>query len=307
MTPMTDVNLSTVDLNLLVVLGAVLETSSATRAAQRLHVTQSAVSNALRRAREVFGDPLFVRTARGLSPTPLAVELAPRLERWLGEARGLLGAERFDPKTTTRRFTLAGTDALAATLFPPLLRRFRARFPAASLRLVTLERMVREDGLGSGDVDLHLGIPPRVPSGCLSSPLYEDRFVVVASRRLRVRRMTLATFASLPHVENALFGEPDDEIDRQLEVHGLRRRIVAAVPHLALLPRLVAETDGISVVAEELVRASSVRARLVTYPVPLPLPPLRFVSVWHRRSDADPGHRALRALVDETVRASRAR
>src|SRR5688572_27548955 len=95
---MNDVNLSSIDLNLLVVVDAVLETRSATRAAARLHVTQSAVSNALRRARELFGDPLLVRTGRGLCPTPMAEALAPRLHDALTHLRGLLGADaRFDP------------------------------------------------------------------------------------------------------------------------------------------------------------------------------------------------------------------
>lgn len=298
---MTAVNLSTIDLNLLVVLDAVLQTSSATAAAKRLHVTQSAVSNALRRLRELLGDPLFVRTARGLSATPRATALAPELRRWLDDAQAILGAPRFDPASTTRCFTLAGTDALAATLLPPLLSAFRASLPRASLRFVTLERMVASDGLGSGDVDLHVGMPPTIPAYCKSAPLYRDRFVVIAARRLRIRRMDLKRFAAMPHLENALFGRADDEIDRLLVLHGLTREVRAAIPHLSLLPHLVAASDLIATVSEELVRASPVADELSVFAPPLPLPPLQFTQVWHQRSDGDAGHRVFRSLVREVA------
>lgn len=288
---MSTVNLASIDLNLLVVLDAVLETSSATQASKRLFVTQSAVSNALRRLRELFGDPLLVRTARGLTPTPRAAELAPELRRWLDDARTMLGAPRFDPATTARRFTIAGTDAA-----------FRQRFPMAFLRFVTLERLVAQDGLGSGDVDLHIGVPPSLSSSCRSELLYEDRFVTIAPRRMKIRRMDLRRFAALPHYEMALFGEPDDDIDRLLREQGLTRVVCAGVPHLSLLPQLVAAGDGIATVSEGLVLASGVAHLLDRFPPPIPLPPLRIVQVWHQRSETDAGVAALRALVKEVAR-----
>jgi DNA-binding transcriptional LysR family regulator len=305
MMAMSTVNLASIDLNLLVVLDTVLETSSATTAAKRLHVTQPAVSNALRRLREVFGDALLVRTARGLAPTPRAAALAPELKRWLESARSMLGAARFDPAETTRRFTIAGTDALGATLLPALFAAFRARFPRAFLRFVTLERLVAQDGLGSGDVDLHVGIPPSIPAFCRSEPVYEDRFLVAASKKLKLKRMDLKTYVALPHVENALFGEADDAIDRMLADRGLSRVVRAAVPHLSLLTELVAETDAIATVSDELIRASRQAHRLDAFRPPLPMPPLRLVQVWHQRSDDDPGLAAFRALVREVARRPR--
>src|SRR5690349_15790923 len=122
----TDMNLEAVDLNLLVVVDAVLETGSATRAAARLHVTQSAVSNSLRRARELFGDPLVVRSGRGLSPTPMAEALAGPLRSTLAQLRGLLGVG-FEPATSTRQFQIACSDAVGLVLLPKLLGLFEQR------------------------------------------------------------------------------------------------------------------------------------------------------------------------------------
>jgi DNA-binding transcriptional LysR family regulator len=150
-----------------------------------------------------------------------------------------------------------------------------------------------------------VGIPPTIPAYCCSELVYQDRFVVIAARRLKIGRMTLARYVAMAHVENALFGEVDDDIDRRLAEVGLEREVRAAVPHLSLLPSLVAASDLIATVAEELVYASRVAPRLDVFSPPLKIPPLRFTQVWHQRSDADPGHQMFRALVRDMARRHR--
>jgi DNA-binding transcriptional LysR family regulator len=117
-------SLAGIDLNLFLVLHAVLSEWSVTRAAQKLHVTQSAVSNALARLRELLGDPLFVRHGRGLVPTPRAQELAPLMQRAMGELQAAVDGSAFVPAQSTRRFTLAWSDAQAIAHLPALLPRF---------------------------------------------------------------------------------------------------------------------------------------------------------------------------------------
>src|SRR5216110_2585273 len=133
----TSVNLSAIDVNLFVVLRAVLAERSATRASQQLHVTQSAVSNALARLRQQLGDPLLVRHGRGLTPTPFALEIAPRLEAALKEL-GEIGRDRtFDPLLETRSFTLACPDHQELSDVPRLLQLFARRLPRSTLQIVT--------------------------------------------------------------------------------------------------------------------------------------------------------------------------
>lgn len=299
-----ETNLSNIDLNLLVVVDAVLETRSATRAAARLHVTQSAVSNALRRARELFDDPLVVRSGRGLTPTPMAEALAPRLRDALVSLRGLLGGDaRFDPATSTRRFQIACSDAVGIVLLPRLLALFQAHLPNALLQAVTLDQMLGVGGLAYANIDLLIGAPPSTPPGCDEQLLFEDPMVaIVRSGHPGVaRRLSLARYTALDHAELALFGEPDDRVDRALALHGRTRRIAVAAPHIAMLPALVAGSDCVATVTRTCVKLFATSMSLQMFKPPIELEPIRIRQFWHRRVANDPGTTLLRALVFEAA------
>jgi DNA-binding transcriptional LysR family regulator len=163
---MPDVNLAAVDLNLLVVLDAVLAERSATKAAATLHVTQSAVSNALRRLRSMFDDALVIRTAYGFVPTPRAQALAPSLRALLADTEKLLSSADDSHSQRPRSFMLACTDAIGVSLVPGLLRALGRQLPLARLRVVTIEHELSNQGLAGGEVDLLIGIPPYLPAGC---------------------------------------------------------------------------------------------------------------------------------------------
>lgn len=302
---MNAVNLSAVDLNLLLVVATVLEERSATRAAQRLHVTQSAVSNALKRARVLFGDPLVVREARGLTPSPRAAELLPALRGWLEEARRLVAnAAAFDPNTSTRRFTIACADAVAIALLEPILALLRRRAPRASLRLLTLERLLAEDALARGDADLLIGIPPVLPPGHAASLVYREPLMCIVRRddRRVTKRLGLDLYASLPHVELALFGAVDEAVDRALARRGRAREVAVTLPHFATVPLAVLAIGGVATVGARLARAFASWMPLRVLAPPVRLAPIEIRQVWHRRSDADPAAVFLRGLVEAAGR-----
>lgn len=297
-------NLGGVDLNLLHVVATVLEEQSATQAAARLHVTQSAVSNAMRRARELFGDPLVVRRPHGLAPTPRGAALLPALREWVEAARRLLvETHRFDPAGTTRTFRIACSDAVAATMLSPLLQQLATRAPRARLLLVSLDRLIAEDGLARGEVDLLIGIPPVLPRGCEAERVYRDPLACIVRRdHPTVRlRLTLGRFASLPHVELALFGRIDDTIDRALAKHGRSRFVQVALPHFSSVPLAVAATDCVATLSSRLACAFADRWPLRVLKTPLALDPIEVRQVWHRRSDSDGAVRFLRELVREAA------
>lgn len=301
---MAEINLSSIDLNLLNVVATVLSERSATRAAARLHVTQSAVSSALRRAREVFRDPLVIREPYGLAPTPRAAALLPALETWLEEARRLItDGAAFDPATSTRLFSIACVDAMAITLLQPLLRVLRRRAPHTRLRLLTLDRLLVEDGLARGEVDLLLGMPPVLPPGHAAEHVYEDplRCLVRADHPTVKQRLTLSQYAELPHVELALFGKVDDAVDRALAREGRARVVQVAVPHFASLPLAVLESDAVATVGLRLARAFSATLPLRVLTPPVPLAPVVIKQVWHRRTEVDAAVRFLRAAVLEAA------
>jgi DNA-binding transcriptional LysR family regulator len=294
-------NLNDVDLNLLVALDAVFRDRNATLAATRLHVTQSAVSNALKRARALFDDPLVVRLGRGFALTPKAEALEPRVREILTAVQNVLSS---DPTGEPDRWlTIACADAVGVALVPLILPLLRQRLPQVRLRTVTPDH-VRVAGLERSDVDLVIGVLREVPPGSVSEDLFEDAMVVIAaaSHPQVGSRLSLELYAQLPHAELALFGEPEDRVDRALASLGLRRRIDVMVPHLTALPFLVADSDRVATVIRSVARMFAAPLALQTFKPPVPLAPLVVRMVWHRRRAADPASLALRDVVRTAVR-----
>lgn len=304
----TVVNIAQFDLNLLRVLQAVLLEKSATGAAKRLHVTQSAVSNALGRLREAFGDPLVVRNARGLSPTPRARALEPILAQIMGSLRELSGSgAEFEAATTQREFTIACADYCTAVLGPSLVELLGARAPRAQLRFVPLEQLVTTEGLAS-DIDLHLGMPSKVPAGCNSSALFDDRFVCLVQARSRptARRMSLSTYLAARHVRVRVLGVTRDAIDAALAKRGYARNVALTVPHFSVVPLMVERAGYVATLSERLARAQARRHAVTVCEPPIALGKRATRMIWHARTDADAGARFLRELVREAAAVSSA-
>ena len=196
-------SLSHLDLNLLVMLDTVLGERSVARAARRLHVTPSAVSNALARLRDALGDPLVTRSGRGIVPTPRAAELAPSLGRALGDLERAIPREAFDPSSTTRQFTLAIADAGQLSWLPRLTRLFAKEMPRARLRVVGIDTFLSSGGLAGTEVDVAIaGLQEHAP-GVHVTPLYEEHTVLVARRghRRLAGKLTKIQLAALQHVD----------------------------------------------------------------------------------------------------------
>jgi DNA-binding transcriptional LysR family regulator len=296
------VNIDDLDLNLLRVLQAVLAEKNATRAAKRLHVTQSAVSNALARLRSALGDPLLVRNARGLSATPRARELEPRLASIMRSVEALLGDDpAFDPAVTTREFTLACADYCTTILGPKLCELLRERAPRASISFVPLEQLSRGEGL-AGSIDLHLGMPPQVPSGCASASLFKDSFVCALRKRSQPapKRLSLKAYLAAEHVRVSVLSSTRDAVDVALAKRGLSRRVVLTVPHFSVVPLLV-ERGYVATLSRRLAQAQARYYDLALCEPPLALGQRATRMVWHDRTEADAGSRFLRQLVRDAA------
>lgn len=296
-------NLAGVDLNLLVVLQTVLTEGSTTRAAARLHVTQSAVSNSLARLRRLLGDRLLVRSAGRLVPTPRAAELRPLLAGGLAQLQAAIaGADGASWERTRRRFTLACTDFVALVIVPRLVSALAKRLPQASLRVVSVEQAIAGNGLGTGEIDLLVGLPPTLPPGCFAEPAFTDRLVCIVRRDhpLGRARFTLDAFTRLGHVEVALYGLSTG-VDEALARANRVRTIALTIAHFATAPFVVLETDLVATIPLRLARvfAAKYPLRILAPPLALPRPALR--QVWHVRSAEDPGTLLLRQLVGEAA------
>lgn len=293
-----------VDVNLVVVLHHVLVEGSVARAADRLHVTPSAVSNSLARLRAIIGDALFVRNGRTLVPTPRARELAPAVATAVEHLRAILEPKQdFRPDQCTRAFTLASADHIG--ILPNIAERFARVFPRASLRVVTLDHAVASDGLASGDVDVLLGLPPNPPAELRSAPAYMDRLVCALWRKGAPKGRTLSRkrFLAARHIEVALQGKyAIDYIDTVLSRLGYRRGIALSVPQFALAVSCVVGTPYITMLPQSMAERVASSLPIAVYKPPFELPAITILQLWHPRADADPSSALFRTIIRQVGR-----
>ena len=298
-------NISAIDLNLLVVLHAVLEEQSAAKAAKRLHVTPPAISNALARLRSLLGDPLFVRSGRGLSPTPRALALAPVLSRTLAELEQVvLGGPGFDPQRSTRELTIALADGDQIASLPRIAHAFAAKLPRARLRVVSIDTLIASGGLAGSAIDVALAPGGDDELHCM--PLYEEEGVFVVRRdhpRVR-RRLTPRLFNSERHVDIHLAlgraGVGNRAVTELFARHGLTRDIAVTVPTFAAAAMVVASTDLIAGMPRRVAETLLGAAPIVIVKSTLPAMRFSMQMTWHARTHADPASSYFRQLIADS-------
>jgi DNA-binding transcriptional LysR family regulator len=298
------VSLSSIDLNLLLVLHVVLLEQNVARAAGRLHVTPSAISNALARLRDALGDPLVTRKGRGIVPTPRALELGPILARTFNDLDAALLGAPFDAAKCTRTFTVAVADVGQVAWIPRLALAMRRELPLAHLRVVGIDALVSLGDLGSSDIDLHLGIRSKRP-GLHVEALLEDRTLLVARRDhpAAAGKLSRQSLASLRHVRVDMvpgkrFADPFAATFAQANVP---REIVMTVPSFSTAAEVVGASDLVTMLPSSLFAAKTASLRLRALTAPLPAHTTKFVMSWHERTDADTASRAFRELVRRAV------
>jgi DNA-binding transcriptional LysR family regulator len=290
-----------VDLNLVRVLDALMRERHLTRAGKRIGLTQSATSHALARLRVLFEDPLFVRTARGLTPTTRALALAaPARDAMQAFERCFRPEEAFSPTTTVRRFTIGCADYGAFVITPKLLEHLHREAPNVDLVILPLDKSFHEH-LARGDVDVVVNPTYRgeLPAGIRSRPLFRERFVCLVRRDnpLLAKPIDLTRWAAMPHLLIAPRGTPGGVVDETLAELGKRRRVALTVPHFLLAPHLVANSDLVLTVGARVAErfAELLPVRVVQAPVKLPSFEVRMY--WHERHHRDPAQQWFRNVV----------
>ncbi|HLX03808.1 MAG TPA: LysR family transcriptional regulator [Trinickia sp.] len=292
------------DLNLIPYLVAMEDTRNVSRAAELLGVSQPRVSTALGRLREYFADPLFVRTSRGMEPTPRALALIPAAREALGHIeRGVLDAQQFDPATTTLTFSIALSDVGEIVFLPRLLQLFAQRAPHANLRSVSLPPAHIERGLEAGDVDLAIGYFPDLSgNNFFQQRLFTHRFICLmrSGHPLAGAPLTLDTFLACGHAVVRAEGRSQEVLEKFLEKKRIRRRAVLETPHFMSLPFILARTDLIATVPHAIGFAyAAEHASITLVEPPLPLPHFDLKQHWHRKYHNDPRMTWLRGVVSE--------
>lgn len=282
---MTDIR--TLDLNLLKALDALLETRSVTHAASRLSLTQPTVSGMLARLREALGDPLFVRSQRGIIPTARAEALAGPLKGALRDIEALLQPTAFDPALTEVTISMAATDYAQRILILPFLASLRAKAPGmrVSVRPANMPDLFSQ--MERGTLDLALTTPDMAADTLRSRKLFDERYMCVlrADHPAAHRPLDLDTFCALDHGIMSHDGTRFvGATDKALDGIGYNRRVVASVPNFTILLDLVRSTDCCALLPSRLVAKET---GLVVSEPPVSVPGFTKILVWHERTQSD--------------------
>jgi DNA-binding transcriptional LysR family regulator len=322
--------LAGIDLNLLVAFDALARERSVTRAAGQLGVTQSAVSHALRRLRELLGDPLLVRSGNGMALTPHAQALVvPVRGGLITLSRALSGPATFEPQHARRAFVLASMDLFDVLVLPSLLGRVRREAPGVDVSVMPPGDPRLTEQLETGEADVAI-VPqlhgPRSGAaeaggiGLVRKTLFRDQFVcllradhpALAARGKRARGaadsgLALETYLELSHALISTRGSGMGLVDELLAQQGRTRRIALRIPHFFSALAIVAQSDLVLTGPAALASLATPELKIVALPVPVKLPQPSINLVWHERFGNDPGHQWLRELTTEVARSVQAR
>jgi DNA-binding transcriptional LysR family regulator len=289
------------DLNLLVVLDALLRLRNVSRAAEALQMSQPAVSFAMRKLRTLLGDPLFIRAARGLRPTPRAEALAPPIREVLDRIRtGVLTPPCFDPGTTRRTFTFNMADVGELVFLPSLRAHLENVAPGADIRTVSTPPAALEEAMRAGEVDLAVGYFPGLRGAAIyQQQLFSHSFVCVVSRNHpRIRgQITKKQFLEEKHAVVQQEGKSHELFEQALAEQGLSRRIALSVPHFLAIPLLVAESDLVVTVPYAVARSFGRMTDLKLLRPPIEVPRAEIKQHWHACFHHDGANRWIRGVV----------
>jgi DNA-binding transcriptional LysR family regulator len=299
---MRDVHLRNVDLNLLNALEALLEERHVTRAAKRSFLSQSAMSRALERLREMFDDPLLVRTGRSYERTARGEHLFRELGSLMPRLEAMVKGEQFDPARSQERFRVAVTDHAAMVLMPPLVNRIRKAGTNVDVHAFAWnDRIYEEVAAGRVDVALSAEIPPSLLE---SEVLYEEDFVCLVgrARQERKQRFTLKQYLALPHAVVETWAGQQTRVDRPLADLGLKRRAVLRIPFFVPTILSIVHTDLVLTMPRRLAKILAPIAKVDVVEPPREIQGFTYIMAWHPRLTEEPAHAWFREQIRAVAR-----
>jgi DNA-binding transcriptional LysR family regulator len=302
---MRDVHLRNLDLNLIHPLRALLEECHVTRAAKRSFLSQSAMSRALERLRDTFGDPLLVRNGRGYERTVRGEHVLRELESLMPRLEDMVRGEKFDPARSQEVFRMAMSDHASMIVLPSLLASVRKAATHVRLEVTASGAETYED-VAAGRVDTFL-CPEEAPPSLESERLFTLDFVclVGASLRVRARRLTLKQYLEFEHVLVELRKGQQALVDRALSQLGAKRRVAFTLPFFVPAIFAIAQTDLILTVPRRLAKLTAVMAGVRVVEAPCEIKSFPYFMAWHPRLTNEPAHKWFREQLQSAVRTVR--
>lgn len=292
--------LKDVDLNLLLVFHTLLMERRVSAVAEKLGLSQPAISNALNRLRRLLGDELFLRTAKGMEPTPYASQLAEPIAYALSTIHNSLNQRAtFDPTTSDRKFVLGLTDVGEIYFLAKLMDVLARLAPHVTVSTVRNTAVNLRDEMEAGHVDLAAGLLPQLKSGFFQRRLFRQPYVCMfrEGHALDKAKVTLKQFSEAEHVVVIAAGTGHAKVDESIERKGIQRHVRLTVPHFVAVGHILSTTDMIATVPERYARecVQPFRLKYVTHPVALP--DIGINVFWHAKYHKDPGNQWLRGVI----------
>ena len=295
--------MQTIDSRLLSVFDAIYKTRSVTQAAASLGLGQPAVSIALGKLRELFNDPLFVRTVNGMEPTPRSEGLADKVRTALKAIEQVMGQhDNFDPASSERVFKVCMTDITQLVLLPLLWGKLLSIAPRIRIAVVPLDQHASLK-LQTGEIDLAVGYLPELAAGFHQTILFKSIFVCMARRsHPRIKgTLGIAQFEAEQHALISAAGSAPLLLEREISRLGINRRVALTIPSYIGAALVVEQTDLLITIPSHLAHVLSGRAELNTYDPPMALPQYEVKQHWHERHHNDVGSKWLRQLISELL------
>jgi DNA-binding transcriptional LysR family regulator len=293
------------DLNLLRVFLALMQERSVTRAAERLGITQPALSNSLNRLRDILHDPLFIRERYGMQPTAKAEQLAPVIMEAIAQLDSLvLGQQAFDPMQSNMLVTIAPNSYVEYVLIPAVVARLQALAPGIKLRITPYGNDLAETGVISGTTALVMGRFVDPPDNLVVQHLMDDSLAcVVRTDHPDIGdTITKTQYETMKHVNVMPPGKMRAGLFQALDRHGLKREVAVSVTHFLSVPEVIATTDYCTTLPSQICRRLQGDRRLKILPTPVDLGTFPIDMAWHVRYRHDPAHRWLRTMIEEVAR-----
>lgn len=294
-------NLSTIDIRLLLVFEALLRERSVSRAAHEIGMSQPAVSRALNILRQMLKDELFVRSPGGMLPTAQARDLAPSIREVLARLQAIFEPANFAPASSTRTFRLAVSDHCSALVLPALAERVRHEAPSIKLRIRPRRHATVAGELDMGEIDIALGIAIDLPSRISQLTLFTEPYVCVMrpGHPLARQRLSYEDYLGAQHLAVTHMGEPIQALDVQLRTKGTKRWVAMTINQALLAPEILQQSDLILTTHLHMVRRLPAFAALHLAPLPMVIEPLPVRIWWHRDQTKHPAHAWLRRMISE--------
>ncbi|CAM4056633.1 LysR family transcriptional regulator [Pseudomonas wadenswilerensis] len=291
-------NLSKVDLNLFIVFDAIYTEANLTRAGQIVGITQPAVSNALARLRETFNDPLFVRTAQGMVPTPMAQNIIGPVRNALSLLRVSVQESRiFNPLQANKTFRISMTDLTEAVILPPLFQRLRRLAPAVVIESFLCKRRETTKELAAGRLDFAVDAPLNTDPQVRHVKLMQDRYVCAMRQGhpLFKDKLSLDDYLGMTHIHISSRRNGLGYVDLALGKMGVQRKVALRSQHYLMASQVLQQTDMVMTVPERFAR----RHQLNHVSLPVDVPSLETHLYWHESTDQDPANRWMREQIIE--------